>query len=772
MTSGYEAMREIMCLIMCLGCLLGTVLPGYAGAKATNSGKFHSVQASHTYRGDSLDALWKHNLPKSSRDQTIPRWTSYPRKGKPQWVELDLGEERQVATFGVYWYDDGGGVQVPASWHLEARKGSEKQRHTVKVSQAGSHSVLKDQFNTVQPDGGVKARHLRIVMTPQPSATVGILSVECALQGGHVMVGIVNAPPRPSKVASRRNPNAGAAASEEDFIPASEEAFAPPAVEQAAEVEILDSGIAPEEVENRRYRDYAAECIDALMKDGTDRYGKVKSPLLVSMIDVRTRECPPLRSLPRTRGMRTPYRNWHYGEAKAPQPGQTYPPVTAVPWRGENRDTFFRPSCAEWSEEQETLAAMQALGVMTGEERYGEFVRQFVDHATKQVCKKGLFWWGSHRYVDVFADRNVSNGGHHELQCKRPNWDLIWEINPEATRKHIEAMWEWHVYDKKTGGFDRHSARKKDHAFASAGALLVHAMAFLGQQPGLSEYTDRAALVESYHWNRRNPETGLFPSDPDYAGVRWDGDYCTTMEIGQYCYFLLKAYEISGREVFRDHALAYMKAYAKYAWDPKARKFYGAVRVTDGKPAVCSRRQPNYKCQLPSGHLDLWEPYNLGWEWPLAAAQNYAYAYTLTGDKELLEAARNWATFINENPPETGCRVDSWTELYARLFSKYGTFAEFYGKSISFFVTMYANTGEQAYLDDARRFAQEAVSKLYYKGLFRGHPARPYYVSTDGVGYLLVSLLQLDRAIELKGKLVGQKTIPLAGEGTLGFDNW
>ena len=73
---------------------------------------------------------------------------------------------------------------------------------------------------------------------------------------------------------------------------------------------------------------------------------------------------------------------------------------------------------------------------------------------------------------------------------------------------------------------------------------------------------------------------------------------------------------------------------------------------------------------------------------------------------------------------------------------------------------------------DARRFAQEAVSKLYYKGLFRGHPARPYYVSTDGVGYLLVSLLQLDRAIELKDKLVGQKTIPLPGGESLGFDNW
>lgn len=176
-----------------------------------------------------------------------------------------------------------------------------------------------------------------------------------------------------------------------------------------------------------------------------------------------------------------------------------------------------------------------------------------------------------------------------------------------------------------------------------------------------------------------------------------------------------------------------MKAYARYAWDPKARKFYGAVLVADGRPAVCSRRQPNYKCQLLSGYLDLWQPYNYGWEWPLAAAQNYAYAYTLTGDEAMLETACSWAVFINENPTEAGCRVDSWDELYARLFSKQGTFAEHYGKAISFFVNMYANTGEETYIGDARRFAREAVSKLYYKGLFRGHPVRPYYATTDGV---------------------------------------
>ena len=127
--------------------------------------------------------------------------------------------------------------------------------------------------------------------------------------------------------------NIGAGASEEDFIALSKEDVVPPVVSQSADVPILESGIAPEGVEKRLYRDYVAECADALIKDGTDPYGKISTPMLVTTIDVRTRECPPPDHLPKTKGTVTPYRNWHYGEAEVPKPGQSYPPVTAVPWR-------------------------------------------------------------------------------------------------------------------------------------------------------------------------------------------------------------------------------------------------------------------------------------------------------------------------------------------------------------------------------------------------------------------------------------------------------
>jgi len=52
-------------------------------------------------------------------------------------------------------------------------------------------------------------------------------------------------------------------------------------------------------------------------------------------------------------------------------------------------------------------------------------------------------------------------------------------------------------------------------------------------------------------------------------------------------------------------------------------------------------------------------------------------------------------------------------------------------------------TNDEQYGRLAREVAAEAISRLYYKGMFRGHPAKPYYESIDGVGDLLVGLLEL-----------------------------
>jgi len=144
--------------------------------------KFASVSATHTFEKDTTDALQLPSEPKSSKDKSIPRWTSWPQTGKKQWIELDLGKEKEVASVGIYWYDDSpeeGGVQVPKDWYLETRQSPNDPWKFLKIYNTDQYSVLKDCYNTVHPAEKLKTRYLRIAARPKnEKTTVGILSVE------------------------------------------------------------------------------------------------------------------------------------------------------------------------------------------------------------------------------------------------------------------------------------------------------------------------------------------------------------------------------------------------------------------------------------------------------------------------------------------------------------------------------------------------------------------------------------------------------------------
>ena len=82
-------------------------------------------------------------------------------------------------------------------------------------------------------------------------------------------------------------------------------------------------------------------------------------------------------------------------------------------------------------------------------------------------------------------------------------------------------------------------------------------------------------------------------------------------------------------------------------------------------------------------------------------------------------------------------------------------------------------TGERQYLDDARALADTAIEKLHHNGLFRGHPAKPYYEAMDGVGYLLYALLELDQVVTQPAKGVSDKNIQLGAKKLkMQLDNW
>jgi hypothetical protein len=265
--------------------------------------------------------------------------------------------------------------------------------------------------------------------------------------------------------------------------------------------------------------------------------------------------------------------------------------------------------------------------------------------------------------------------------------------------------------------------------------------------------------VANYHWNARNPKTNLIPNRPNAGASRFDGSHFDTSITGYLAHRLLAASELTGEPIFRDQAVAYLKAYATYGYDRQAKQFWASLRL-DGTPEPGPRVTGGYAQYEPRGYLDLWQPYSGGYEHPLPTAQAYAYAYELTRDPELLAAARTWADTIRRAFPPRTCQEATWYQGYARDFAPHGTYAEQYGRAISFFLHLHRLTGEVEHQQFAREVAKESVAKLYYQGLLRGHPAKPYYESLDGVGYLLVALLQLDESLSGKADL------------TLSAQNW
>ena len=206
----------------------------------------------------------------------------------------------------------------------------------------------------------------------------------------------------------------------------------------------------------------------------------------------------------------------------------------------------------------------------------------------------------------------------------------------------------------------------------------------------------------------------------------------------------------------------------------KKKRFWGTLNL-DGTPLPGPRLEDDYAKYEPRGLLDLWEPYVAGYQAPIYTAQAYVYAYQLTKDPALLTTAVRFANWIEANLPPQACMEQSWYGPYCSQYASAGTYAGKYGRTISFFTHMYLMTQQQKYLDLAQQVAEEATSKLLYRGIFRGHPAKPYYEAIDGVGFLLYGLLTLDQVeknpqacLKQQGIVVGQKPATTK----LPLDNW
>jgi hypothetical protein len=134
-----------------------------------------TASASHVWEGDTLDALDDGEVPSSSHDDTIPRFTWWDHKGTVEWVQYEYAKPREVSSAQVYWFDDTGhgGCRVPASWKLLYKDGDSWKP----VEGASAYGVQADRFNraTFKP---VRTTGLRLEVQLQKEFSGGILEWE------------------------------------------------------------------------------------------------------------------------------------------------------------------------------------------------------------------------------------------------------------------------------------------------------------------------------------------------------------------------------------------------------------------------------------------------------------------------------------------------------------------------------------------------------------------------------------------------------------------
>ncbi|MHC4442852.1 MAG: hypothetical protein ACYTF1_13930 [Planctomycetota bacterium] len=239
-----------------------------------------------------------------------------------------------------------------------------------------------------------------------------------------------------------------------------------------------------------RYLQTVSTFADKVLEHGRDVYGPLKTPLFVDGINVDTLE-PPV---------------WIWKSKKRVLSNQA------------TQQNFFR-----------TLIGLSAA---MGNPKYRQAAVDAVRYAFGHLQDRGgLLYWGGHAYYDALEDKSVS--GVHELKHHYPYYELMWQVDPEATRQFIEAVWNAHVLQWEILDINRHGSyggtvgKLWDHeyqggpvyfdskglSFMMAGTDFFYAAALLSHFSSDDRPLVWAKRLARRYVEARHPETGLGASN-------------------------------------------------------------------------------------------------------------------------------------------------------------------------------------------------------------------------------------------------------------------
>ena len=512
--------------------------------------------------------------------------------------------------------------------------------------------------------------------------------------------------------------------------------------------------------EDSRYLDAVRTFADNVLKYGRDTYGPKKTPLFVDGLNIHTHE--------------------------------------PVKW--------ITPDGEEWivsnlSSQQNLFRTLDGLSRVTGDPKYREAAEEAIRYAFENIqSPSGLFYWGGHAAYDAKADKPCGRMTH-ELKGFYPYYELMWKINPEATRQFIETFWAGHILDWSSLSMNRHYYKMGeqlktswDHDYdpapvftgggfspSSTGADLYYAAAWLSRLSGEKKPLTWGKRLAYRYVETRHPNTGISARVFTGTGVQSNDEVLSKLKPVEYT-FPWQGH--ANRALWESHfgydtpTPGTMINRVTAPWI--CQLMLGELLGSDGKEfiqwpleeltawgKVAYRREDNtfvpmcYDGTVVEGYVCK-EDCPLGLKGskleavPVKITELWAYtlAYCLTKDAFMWEMARNIA--LANDFGDLGASVDDQPKLNLQTAS-----SDPYAMVV--FLELHRRTGQEAFLKMAQRIGNNILAHRFYKDL----------VSPDGQ-YTFTKFDAIDplALLHLHAALIGDKSmnVPNVWPGTSFFE--
>ncbi|MHA7967632.1 DUF5695 domain-containing protein [Paenibacillus sp. CAU 1782] len=137
----------------------------------SNVAPLATASTSYVSSWESLAGLNDGYTPTSSSDRGHPVYGNWNNPGTTQWVQYDWSQNYTISSVDLYWFDDDGGIDLPASYAIQYWNGTA----WINVANPSGLGLLGNQYNTTTFDP-VSTNRVRVNITAKATTSTGIQS--------------------------------------------------------------------------------------------------------------------------------------------------------------------------------------------------------------------------------------------------------------------------------------------------------------------------------------------------------------------------------------------------------------------------------------------------------------------------------------------------------------------------------------------------------------------------------------------------------------------